>query len=367
MRAAIWPGLNEPMRIDLIPLPEAGAGEVRIKVAACGVCHSDLHVLRGEVRFPAPAVLGHEVSGVIDQIGLNVFGYEVGDRVVGSFILPCGDCWQCDAGRDDLCETFFAENRLKGNLLDGTTRLTDSKGHRLSMYSMAGLAEYAVIPATAITEVPAQIPLAEAAVLGCAGLTAYGAIRAAERIGPGISVAVVAVGGIGSSLIQIASHLGASPIIAIDIDDAKLASALALGADIGIDGRDVQLSQRVLDATGGRGVQVAFEALGRPETFHQALSLLAPGGRLVAVGIADRDTAANIPITPLVRRGVSIVGSFGGSPRNELPAVVQLATEGGYDVRSVVTARYTLDHVQQAYDDLAARRITGRAIVVMDD
>lgn len=366
MRAAVWPALNEPMTIALIPAPTAGRNEVRIKVAACGVCHSDLHVLRGEVRFPAPAVLGHEVSGTIDQIGPGVEGYTVGDRVVGSFILPCGSCWQCENGRDDLCETFFAENRLKGNMLDGSSRLEDAQGNRLSMYSMAGLAEYAVIPATAIAHVPAALPLEEAAVLGCAGLTAFGAVRAAERIGPGVSVAVVAVGGIGSSLIQIAKHLGASPIIAIDVDDTKLAAAKRLGADITIDGRDDQLPRRVLDATGGRGVQIAFEALGRPETFQQALTLLAAGGRLVAVGIADRDTAANVHITPLVRRGISIVGSFGGSPRTELPAVVQLAANGGYNVRSAVTARYRLDQTQQAYDDLAERRITGRAIVVMN-
>lgn len=367
MRAAVWEGPGKPLRIRTIPRPQPAVGEVRIRVAACGVCHSDLHVLRGEVAFPAPAVMGHEVSGVIDAVGEGVPSFAPGDRVVGSFIMPCGTCWQCARNRDDLCETFFAENRLQGNLLDGTSRLTTAEGERLSMYSMGGMAEYAIIPDTAITRVPESLPLEEAAVLGCAGMTAYGAIRAAERVGPGVAVAVVAVGGVGSSIIQIAKHLGAHPIIAIDVDETKLSGARVIGADHTIDGRDPRLNEIVLEATEGRGVEVAFEALGRPQTLEQGLSLLAAGGRLVAVGIADRDAAMSVPITGLVRRAQSIVGSFGGSPQRELPVVVALAADGGFDLAEAVSARYSLDQVQEAYDDLAARRIAGRAIIRMSD
>lgn len=365
MRAAVWQGAGQPLEVKTIPRPSPSAGEVRIRVAACGVCHSDLHVLLGEVAFPAPGVIGHEVSGVVDAAGDGVSEFAPGDRVVGSFIMPCGHCWQCEQGRDDLCETFFAENRLQGNLLDGTSRLSTADGERLSMYSMAGMAEYAIIPETSIARVPDELPLEESAVLGCAGMTAYGAVRAAEQVGPGVAVVVVAVGGVGSSIIQVVKHFGAHPIIAIDVDETKLAGAKAIGADITIDGRDPGLHDIVMEATGGRGARVVFEALGRPQTLEQGLSLLAAGGRMVAVGIADRDAAMSVPITGLVRRAQSVVGSFGGSPQRELPAVVQLAAEGGISLSDTVSARYGLDQVQQAYDDLAARRITGRAIVTM--
>lgn len=147
------------MSVEEVPAPRAGTGEVLVRVAATGVCHTDLHVMKGEVAFPAPGVLGHEISGHVEALGDGVEDFAVGDRVVGAFIMPCAQCHQCRAGRDDMCEMFFAENRLKGNLFDGTSRLTRQDGSRLSMYSMAGLAELAVVPATALTHLPEELPL----------------------------------------------------------------------------------------------------------------------------------------------------------------------------------------------------------------
>jgi len=276
--------------------------------------------------------------------------------------MPCTRCRQCVRGRDDLCETFFAENRLRGNLLDGTSRLRDAKGERLSMYSMAGLAEYAVVPVSALAHLPVGLPLAEAAVLGCAAFTAYGAASAAG-LSPGESVAIVAVGGVGSSLVQVAAALGARPIIAIDVDAAKLQNAESLGADVLIRSDREDVAARMEEIVPG-GVDVAFEALGRPSTFELALSLLGAGGRLVAVGIAPAAEAALVPITPLVRRGVTVRGSFGARTREDLPAVVALAAGGGLDVRSLVTQRFPLEEAAEAYRALAAREILGRAILV---
>ena len=150
MRAAVWQGDSPTLTVEEIPVPQPQEGEALVRVTACGVCHTDLHVLKGEVAFPGPAVVGHEISGTIAQVGPGVEGLATGDRVVGAFVMPCGHCRHCERDRDDMCETFFAENRLKGNLLDGTSRLTRPDGSRLSMYSMGGMAEYAVVPVTAL-------------------------------------------------------------------------------------------------------------------------------------------------------------------------------------------------------------------------
>ncbi len=366
MRAVVWDGPGLPMTVEEVPTPRPGPGEVLVRVAATGVCHTDLHVIKGEVAFPAPGVLGHEVSGHVEELGPGVDGLAVGERVVGAFVMPCGTCRQCEAGRDDLCEPFFAENRLRGNLFDGTSRLTRADGSRLSMYSMAGLAEHAVVPATALAALPDQLPLEESAVLGCAAFTAYGALARAGTDLRGRSVAVVAVGGVGSSIIQFARHLGADPIIAVDVDDDKLGAARALGATVTVNSVTADVRQAVRDATDGAGAEVVLEVLGRPATVELGFSLLREGGRMVVVGIAAGDATAAVPITALVRRGMTITGSFGARTRRDLPEVVRLAAEGAFDVRRAVTRRFSLEDAPLAYELLDAGRIQGRAIVVMD-
>lgn len=364
MRAAVWQGDSPTLIVEEIPVPEPQAGEALVRVTACGVCHTDLHVLKGEVAFPGPAVIGHEISGVVARIGPGVDGVSVGQAVVGAFVMPCGHCRHCERGRDDMCETFFAENRLKGNLLDGTSRLTRADGSRLSMYSMGGMAEYAVVPVTALTALPETLPQDRSWVLGCAGFTASGAL-AASGLQEGESMAVVAAGGVGSSIVQMGRHLGASAVVALDVTDEKLDGARALGATHTVNTATTKDAAAAVRELVPGGVDVVFEALGRPETFELSQSLLADGGRMVAVGIAAGDATARVPITQLVRRGHTIRGSFGARTRKDLPAVVALAAEGGFDVAGSVTRTYGLDEVDRAYRDLAEGRITGRAIVVM--
>src|SRR6476469_982102 len=182
MKAAVLDHAPGVMSIEEIPIPEPLDGEVLVKVHACGVCHTDLHVIKAEVAFPTPAVLGHEISGTVVALGPGVAGPAPGTAVACAFIMPCGRCRLCAIGRDDLCDNFFAMNRLKGTLYDGTTRLRRADGTPISMYSMAGLAEYAVVPATDVFPLPAELPLLESAVLGCAMFTAYGAVRHAADL-----------------------------------------------------------------------------------------------------------------------------------------------------------------------------------------
>lgn len=369
MRAAVLRGAEPRLEVLRIATPRPRAGEALVKVTACGVCHTDLHVMRGEVAFPRPAVLGHEISGVVVALGEgteDARGLAPGDAVLGAFIMPCADCDACARGRDDLCESFFQMNRLKGTLYDGESRLAMPDGGELAMYSMAGLAEYSVVPLTALTKLPEGLDPVASAVLGCAAFTAYGAVHRAGALEAGQSVAVVATGGVGSGVLQVAKGAGAAPIIAIDIADDKLAAARRLGATHTVNSRTTDAAAAVRELTGGRGVDVAFEALGHPATFAQAVSLLADGGRMVAIGIAPAGSVAEVEITPLVRRGYTVAGSFGARTREDLPAVARLAAAGHFDLDGLVTRRFGLERADEAYQALDRGEITGRAVVVIE-
>src|SRR6185295_15301448 len=363
MSAAILDRVNGSLHIEQIPIPEPRAGEALVRVRACGVCHTDLHVIKGEVAFPMPAVLGHEISGTVAATGPGVQVFPAGTSVVAPFIMPCGDCAFCQAARDDLCEKFFGMNRLKGTLYDGTTRLRREDGSAVSMYSMAGLAEYSVVPVAGLFPLPSSLPIVESAVLGCAVFTAYGAVRHAAELRGGERVAVVACGGVGLNVIQIARAFGASQIIAVDVSDEKLEIARELGATdtVRVSG---DVTKTVFELTKGRGVDVAFEVLGRPETFTQALDLLGDGGRMIAVGIAAGLTTAPVGITRLVRRGLRIIGSYGARTRADMPEIVRLAALGTFRLETFVTRQYPLAEVDAAYQALSRGEISGRAVVL---
>jgi len=364
VKAAVFTGDSPRLTIEELDRPAPRRGEVLVRVAACGVCHTDLHVIKAEVAFPTPAVLGHEISGTIVELGKGVAGPAVGSKVVSAFIMPCGRCRLCAIGRDDLCDNFFAMNRLRGTLYDGTSRLRRADGTPLAMYSMAGLAEYAVVPATDVFPLPDELPLAESSVLGCALFTAYGAVRHGADLRGGERIAVVAAGGVGVNVIQVARAFGASQIIAIDVGDDKLEIARSVGATDVINSRTTSAADRVRELTDGHGVDIAFEVLGRAETFTLALEIIGDGGRMVAVGIAPGKTPAPVEITRLVRRGLRIIGSYGARTRADMPEIIRLAARGTFRPEKTVTRRFPLVEADAAYQALDRGEILGRAIVI---
>ena len=364
MRAAVLERAPGGLHVEEIPVPEPRAGEILVRVAACGVCHTDLHVIKAEVAFPTPAVMGHEITGTVAALGPGVPGPAVGTPVACAFIMPCGVCAACGAGRDDLCDKFFAMNRLNGTLYDGTSRLRRKDGTPLAMYSMAGLADYAVVPATDVFPMPATLPLLESSVLGCAIFTAFGAVRHAAELRGGDRIAVVATGGVGINIVQIARAFGASQIIAVDVRDDKLDAAKRLGATDVVNARDTDAVARVRELTDGRGVDAAFEVLGLPQTFTQAVEMTRDGGRMIAVGIAPVKATAPVEITRLVRRELRIIGSYGARTRTDMPEIIRLAAQGVFRPETIVTERFSLDDADAAYRALARGEIVGRAIVV---
>ena len=365
MRAAVLRDYDKGLEVETIRTPRPKAGEVLIKVTACGLCHSDLHVIGGAIAFPLPAVLGHEVAGIIVELGPGTehTGLEVGQQVAGGFLMPCGQCRHCAAGRDELCEPFFELNRLKGVLYDGTTRLYSLDGEPIQMYSMGGLAEYSVVPATALAPVPEGVDPVSSAILGCAAMTGYGAVRRGADIKYGETVAVV--GGVGSNIVQIARAFGASQVIAIDVADDKLEAVKAFGATATINSMTQDAREEVLKLTNGRGVDVSFEALGIPSTWSTALDVLADGGRMVPIGLGAGRQTAEVEINRTVRRSQSILGSYGARTRQDLPAVVDLAARGVINYDDLVTRRFSLGEAAAGYEALRHRAVQGRAVVDM--
>ena len=363
MRAAVMTKPNAPMSVEELEEPQPRAGEVLVEVAACGVCHTDLHVMKEEVAFPFPCVLGHEISGTVLALGDGVDHVAVGDRVAATFMMPCGTCRHCVRGHDDLCERFFAFNRLRGVLYDGETRLFRPDGSPVWMYSMAGLAERCVVPATDVFPIPDELDLASSAVLGCSVFTALGAIRNVADLRVGETVAVMACGGVGTNLIQLAKAFGASRIIGVDLVDAKLDLARQLGATDVVNASEVDVPERVRELTDGRGVDVAFEALGSPLTVDAAIRSVDEGGRAVLVGIAPAGVEAAFDITHAVRRKIRILGSYGARARTDMPLVLELAAAGQLHLDRLVTRRFSLDEADTAYRELDAGTIVGRSIV----
>ncbi len=364
MRAAVLKCTGGPLTFEDLKKPEPKEGEVLVKVAACGVCHSDLHVIKGEAPIPLPAVLGHEISGVVEGVAPGVQGLRKGDAVVCSFIMACGSCYYCKSGLEDLCEKFYQMNRLKGTMLDGTTRLFTADGQPVWMYSMAGMAEHAVVPRQDVFPIPPKINTADACILGCALFTAYGAAKNQAGLKAGESVAVVAVGGVGSSLVQVARALGAVRIIAVDVRDDKLEAARSLGATDSVNSAKEDPVRRILDLTEGRGVDVAFEALGRPETLAFAVNSVRAGGRVVAIGLPQGPNVIfPVEISRLVRRAVKLLGSYGARPSRDMPELIGLVERGAVSITKTITRRYGLEEANEAFEALGRGEVIGRSIV----
>lgn len=359
-------------QLDLIDLeiPKPKDGEALVRVLGSGICHSDLHVLKNEVNFPRPAVLGHEVMGQVIEVADSNLLYpaiSTGKFVVSSFIMPCRQCPRCMAGQSNICSVFFAENRLKGNMLDGTKRLFAANGAEIASYSMAGFAEYSVIPLSALVVLNSDGVKADWCVLGCAGVTAYSSVsrtlisRRASNASSN-AVAIIGLGGVGLFMTLFCKLLGVNEIIALDLDSRKLELAEELGATKTINSLNMDASA-IKNALRISGVDIAFEAVGTSKTLELGIEILNEGGVVTAVGIAPHGTKAGIEITPLVRREFTLKGSFGGTVEQDLQKVVKFMEEGHIPLEKLVTQRYRLDEINDAFYSLSERKTLGRSII----
>jgi 6-hydroxycyclohex-1-ene-1-carbonyl-CoA dehydrogenase len=339
MKAARYYKGEKALRVEEVPTPKPGPGQVRVKVAACGVCHTDLHYLdHGVPTFQAPPVtLGHEISGVVDALGEGVQGPAAGSPVIIPAVLTCGSCPACRAGRENICDRMV----MVGNHFDG------------------GYAEFIVVPPKDLIPVPPGLPLADCSIIADALSTPFHAVVNRGEVRPGQVVAVFGCGGVGINVVQFAALAGAR-VVAVDVVDAKLELARKLGASDTFNASSGQVAKAIRKSVGL--CDVAFEVIGKPAVMVEAMGTLKAGGRFVIVGYSAEDMP--LPASRVMFRELDIRGSLGCRPL-DYHRIVDLVARGKLPLEPLVSRRYPLDQVNEAFDALRRGDPIIRSIVVM--
>ncbi len=313
--------------VDEVPTPSVGKNEVLVKVGGIGVCHSDLHVINGLLIAPNyPITPGHEGAGSVEKLGDGVKDFSKGDKVALFYLSVCGECEYCITGRENLCDKLLN----LGYELDGTW------------------AEYVKVPANSLIPLPEGLPLDQAALAGCAVVTPFHAMFEGD-VRPGKSVAIIGIGGVGFHGLEWARIFGASPIIAVDINEEKLRRAQAAGADYTVNARNEDAVQAIRRLTGGRGADVLFEFIGNKITMEQAIKSTKKGGRTVMVGITTSNIEYNA--LDLLNNGQTITVCQNHT-REQLKTVLNFMKSGRIDIGKSITARYRLEDAPKAVDAL---------------
>lgn len=340
VRAAIYYAGDKRLRLEDVPTPKPGPRDVLIKVAACGVCHTDLHYLdHGTPTFKKPPlILGHEASGTVAEAGAEVEGFQKGDRVLVPAVFTCGACDMCRTGRENICKNMV----MVGNHVDGA------------------YAEYACYPAKDLISLPGDIPIEEASIISDAISTPFHALKNRAKLRPGDTIVVIGCGGVGMNLVQLAAAMGGI-VVAVDTVEWKLEKAKTLGAWAAVRAGDgVDVGKEVRKLTGG-GADVAVEAIGNPKTIEAAFGTLRAGGRLVVLGFYDGPIS--LPAGRIMFREMEILGSLGCRPC-DYPKIIQLARTGKIKVRELITQRFPLSAINDAFDLLRnGKQATLRSIV----
>jgi NDMA-dependent alcohol dehydrogenase len=366
--AAVLYEPNKPLVIEELEIDEPKAGEVRVKMAAVGLCRSDHNVMVGTRPVGmTPMVLGHEGAGVVDAVGPEVTRIKPGDHVVLMFIPTCGKCHNCVSGRTHSC--VLSVNIAKGPQLDGTYRLHNKQGQDVGQFCLIGaFSEYAIVNQDSVCVIDDSYPLSAACLVGCGVVGGFGAAVNRAKVTPGSSVLVIGVGGVGINAIQGAKASSASTIIAVDLVDQKLEWAKSFGATHAINAEETDVVTAVMEITGGMGVDFAFEAISRPQTIAQAFDATARMGTVVVIGLTPSNFDS-LPISPLnlVLAQKTLMGTLYGTSNAlvEIPKLLNMYGEGQIKLDELVTNTYTLDRINEGYDDMVAGKNI-RGVLVFD-
>ncbi len=363
--AAVVREINK-LTIETVALDAPKANEVLVRVRAAGVCHSDLHNMRGELRLTPPFVMGHEGAGIVEQVGSAVTRVKKGERVLVNWLPADGTCPACLRGQPNLCERL-PRTTFQGMLSDGTSRLKTLDGVPLKhLLSAATMSEYIVIDEASAIPFPDDVPFEVAAITGCAVATGVGAVINTARVVAGSSAAVIGCGGIGLSAILGLRLVGAHPIVAVDVMESKLEFARQFGATETINALQADVVKN-LRAVAGGGPDYVFDSVGSPTTIPQALNGARPGGTAVIVGL--RAAKVDVPISAgaLVMQNKSLLGSFVGSvrPLVDLPRLIALYRARRLPLDELITQRYALADLARAFEDMEGGRVA-RGVIVFE-
>jgi NDMA-dependent alcohol dehydrogenase len=365
-KAAVLSGIEQRLEIrDDVEVDAPKAGEVKVRMAASGVCHSDLSVQNGTLYNALPAIIGHEGAGVIEEVGEGVDGLEVGDHIVISWIPQCGTCFFCAKDQAYLCEN--ANLALStGGMLDGTPRFR-LDGQPVHHMAAAGtFTESTVIPAIGAVKIPKEIDLKSASLIGCGVLTGVGAALNTATIRKGDSVAVVGCGGVGLNVIQGARIAGAGEIIAVDMNETKLAMAKEFGATATVNASQGDPVGKVMEMTEQRGVDVAFEVIGLQQTIEQTITMARRGGQAILVGVPRMDVMVTLPaFLGIVLQEKTIKGCWYGSSNvhKDVPKLVELYQRGELKLDELISREIPLEDVNEALEAMKSGELARSVIV----
>lgn len=358
VKAVVAHGPDEALTVEEVTLRPVGPTDVRVRVAAAGVCHSDLSMVNGTLAPPFPLVLGHEASGVVVEVGEDVTGIEPGRQVVLNWAVPCRECWYCRHGQPWLCSAVEGVTGIPGGKLADGTEVN-------VLFGIGAMAEEVVVAASAAVPIPEGVPLEEAALLGCAILTGVGAAMHTARIQPGQAVLVVGQGGIGLAAVAGARLAGATTIIAVDRSAEKEPLARRAGATHFLVA-DPGLARQVRALTDGRGADVALECVGAATTIRQAWASVRRGGTCVVVGVGPRDQQVSFNPLELFHFARTLTSSVYGDsdPDRDIPVLGEHVRVGRLDLAGLVTHRVGLDGVSDAFARMQQGH-GGRTLVIM--
>ena len=356
---------RQPLRIEELELGSPRTGEARVRVLAAGVCHSDYHYMQGDLEVPLPVVLGHEGAGIVEEVGPGVTSIEPGDHVVLLWRSSCGHCAYCNTGRPALCPRGL-QLRTTGRLLDGTARFSRGGAEVGHFLGVSCFAESTVCMEQSLLKIDRDVPMAIAAVAGCAVMTGVGAATNSARVEPGSSALVIGAGGVGLCTVMGAQLCGAAQIIAADVNPAKLELARSFGATDVIDASSQDVVAEARRLSGG-GVDYAFEAIGRPDTLAAAVRALRAAGTAVAIGITPASARVEISPLDLVLQEKTLKGSVYGStrPYADFPRLFELYRRGRLPLDRLLTREYRLDQINEAYEALLAGEVA-RSVIAFE-
>jgi alcohol dehydrogenase len=355
---------SRPLAIETIDLAPPGPGEVLVIIAAAGVCHSDLSGINGDRPRLMPVALGHEASAVVEEVGPEVHDLKRGDHVVMSFVPNCGHCEMCADGRAALCIPGNAANSA-GTLLSGARRFSCDGGEIHHHCGVCAFSEYSVVSRRSIVKISKDIPLVEAALFGCAVMTGVGTVMNTCKVRPGQSVAVIGLGGVGLSALLGAIASGARRIVAIDLAQHKLDTALEFGATDAFLASDPDIVRLVREATGG-GVDHALEMAGAAKAFELAYAITRRGGGTASAGLSPPSAQFSIPAVSLVSEERVILGGYMGScvPSRDIPLYIDLFRAGKLPVNRLLSGTGPLDDINTAFDRLDRGEVIRHVIVM---
>ncbi|MBC3841755.1 S-(hydroxymethyl)mycothiol dehydrogenase [Streptacidiphilus sp. 4-A2] len=357
VRGVIAPGKGEPVRIETILVPDPGPGEALVKVQACGVCHTDLHYREGGINDEFPFLLGHEAAGIVESVGPGVTEVSPGDFVILNWRAVCGQCRACRRGRPQYC--FNTHNAKQRMTLEDGTELSPALG-------IGAFADKTLVAAGQCTKVDPAASPAAVGLLGCGVMAGFGAAVNTGGVSRGDTVAVIGCGGVGNAAVMGSRLAGAAKIIAVDVDDRKLATALRLGATDTVNSRSQDPVEAVRALTGGHGADVVIDAVGRPETYKQAFYARDLAGTVVLVGVPTPEMTLELPLLDVFGRGGALKSSWYGDclPSRDFPTLVDLYLQGRLDLDAFVSETIPLDGVEAAFDRMGRGEVL-RSVVLL--